>query len=62
LVLLDHYEYGTRDDYIQEMGSEWGAINETRRILLEDVYFDAARYGGYGGVDDLTSQFGRWGF
>jgi hypothetical protein len=44
------------------MGSEWGAINETRRILLEDVYFDAARYGGYGGVDDLTSQFGRWGF
>jgi hypothetical protein len=38
-----------------------GAINETRRILLEDVYFDAPRYGGYGGVDDLTDQFGRWG-
>jgi hypothetical protein len=43
------------------MGSKWSAINETRRILLEDVYFDAPRYGGYGGVDDLTDQFGRWG-
>jgi len=53
------YNNGQQDDYISEMDTRWDALDETLRILREDVHFNTPRHGG---VDDLANQFGRWRF